>query len=514
MSYYIDPWLFNCANNPADTPAQQQEQRTIIAATERALNYARSHGVTLVSALGNENTDIGHPTFDDTSPDYPPDAAYPRDVDNSCVDMPTEAPGVLGISALGPTKRKAYYSNYGVEQTDLSAPGGDRRDFFGTPQYGAPDTRILAPYPKVVAEANGDLNPDGTPNNPLVLEDCSKGECAYYQYLQGTSMASPHAVGVAAVVVGSRRQPRPHERRAGDVAARGRAGAERDGDQARLPEPAARTTIPIRTSTPRTTPSARARSGSTASTATGSWTRWARRGQLAASGKMLAKIAGSRIGSATEPLLAPEGSFACRLASAVCRTSSPSSPPCAPPRSRQRRRARRSRSHTDNDPADIGGRDRRGPEPGRGAARLPFTPVDTGIVANAVESGGALDGFPTNGDTFAILTSGDPTLANANNDFEDSGRDNFGDPGITNDGGHLRGDTDFDVSVVGVGVDVPVGANCLALDYRFLSDEFPEFVGTVQRRLYRGGRQLDLDHQRERRSRRPTTSRPTPAGRA
>jgi hypothetical protein len=202
MSYYIDPWLFNCPNNPADTPERQMEQRTIIAATERALNYARSHGVTLVSALGNENADLGHPTFDDTSPDYPPDAAYPRDVDNSCVDMPTEAPGVLGISALGPTKRKAYYSDYGLEQNDLSAPGGDRREFFGTPQYGAPDTRILAPYPKTVAEANGDLNPDGTPNNPLVLEDCSKGECAYYQYLQGTSMASPHAVGVAAVVIG------------------------------------------------------------------------------------------------------------------------------------------------------------------------------------------------------------------------------------------------------------------------------------------------------------------------
>jgi lantibiotic leader peptide-processing serine protease len=202
MSYYIDPWLFNCPNNPADTPEQQMEQRTIIAATERALNYARSHGVTLVSALGNEETDLGHPTFDDTSPDYPPDAEHPRDIDNSCVDMPTEAPGVLGISALGPSGRKSYYSDYGTEQNDLSAPGGDKYDFFGTPQYNTPDTRILAAYPKEDAESNGDLNPDGTPNNPLVVEDCSKGECAYYQYLQGTSMASPHAVGVAAVVIG------------------------------------------------------------------------------------------------------------------------------------------------------------------------------------------------------------------------------------------------------------------------------------------------------------------------
>ena len=42
MSYYIDPWLYNCADNPADSPAEQLEQRTIIEATERALAYARA----------------------------------------------------------------------------------------------------------------------------------------------------------------------------------------------------------------------------------------------------------------------------------------------------------------------------------------------------------------------------------------------------------------------------------------------------------------------------------------
>ncbi|MBA3263787.1 MAG: S8 family serine peptidase [Thermoleophilaceae bacterium] len=204
MSYYIDPWLYNCAGNPADSPEEQLEQQTIIRATERALAYARSHGVTLVSAEGNGHTDLGKPVIDETSPDYPPETERSRAIDNSCESMPLEAPGVLGITSVGPSERKAYYSDYGVEQADLSAPGGDRRDFFGTDRYNTPANTVLAPYPKSVAIANEELNPDGTPNTPFVLADCSRGDCAYYQYLQGTSMASPHAVGVAALVVASR----------------------------------------------------------------------------------------------------------------------------------------------------------------------------------------------------------------------------------------------------------------------------------------------------------------------
>ena len=74
MSFYIDPWLFNCTSNPADSPEQQAQQRMIIEATTRAVNFAHRHGVTLIAAAGNESTDLGNPTFDDTSPDFPPDA--------------------------------------------------------------------------------------------------------------------------------------------------------------------------------------------------------------------------------------------------------------------------------------------------------------------------------------------------------------------------------------------------------------------------------------------------------
>ena len=211
MSYYIDPWLYNCADNPADSPEEQLEQQTVIRGTERALAYARARGVTLVSAEGNGNTDLGKPVVDATSPDFPPDTERTRDIDNSCKSEPLEAPGVLGITSVGPSKRKAYYSDYGVEQADLSAPGGDIREGFGTPDYRNPANTVLAPYPKSLAIANGEVNPDGTPNTPFVLADCSRGDCAYYQYLQGTSMASPHAVGVAALVVAARgRHDRVH----------------------------------------------------------------------------------------------------------------------------------------------------------------------------------------------------------------------------------------------------------------------------------------------------------------
>ncbi|UGS35383.1 S8 family serine peptidase [Capillimicrobium parvum] len=203
MSFYIDPWLFNCSSNPADSPAEQREQRLVVTATQRAIGYARDHGVTTIAAEGNGHTDLGRPVVDDTSPDYPDQESSPhhRDIDNSCLSMPTEADGVIGVTSVGPSERKAYYSDYGVEQADVSAPGGDFRDNFGTSLYRSPTNLILAPYPASLAAANGDIDETGTPTTPFVVADCTSGTCSYYQYLQGTSMAAPHAVGVAALIV-------------------------------------------------------------------------------------------------------------------------------------------------------------------------------------------------------------------------------------------------------------------------------------------------------------------------
>lgn len=160
-SYFVDPWLYNCRNDP--------EQRAIWKAIQRAVNYAMSQGVTVVSAAGNENDDLAHPTVDTISPDYPPGSEIEREVTNACLVLPNELPGVIGVTANGNLLQKSYYSSYGVGTTDVVAPGGDSR-YQRTDD--APRGTVLSTYP-------GNR----------------------YAYAQGTSMASPHAAGVAALII-------------------------------------------------------------------------------------------------------------------------------------------------------------------------------------------------------------------------------------------------------------------------------------------------------------------------
>src|SRR5262249_8186472 len=134
MSFFADPWLFNCRNDA--------EQKTIVQAISRAAAYAQQRGVVLVAAPGNDGIDLNHPTTDEISPDFPPGAAVTRPVNNSCVTLPTEIPGVVVVTATGAQNLLAWYSSYG-NLTDVAAPGGSR---FQTATDDSARGRVLAPY--------------------------------------------------------------------------------------------------------------------------------------------------------------------------------------------------------------------------------------------------------------------------------------------------------------------------------------------------------------------------------
>ena len=150
---WISDGIYYAVNNGADIISMSLGGSASDITLQNAVSYAYTNGVVVVAAAGNGGKDgVGDPVCD-----YP--AAYDA--------------YVIAVGALQYDESKAPYSNYGPS-LDVVAPGGN-----------------------TAVDQNGDGYADGVLQNTF---GNTTVDWAYWFY-QGTSMATPHVSGVAALLL-------------------------------------------------------------------------------------------------------------------------------------------------------------------------------------------------------------------------------------------------------------------------------------------------------------------------
>ena len=156
-SYSMDPWVYWSPTDP--------EQAAGLEAATRSIKYAQDKGLAVIAAAGNEGVDIDNPTVDNVSPTDVPTPTKNRAV-NGGIRVPSMLDGVAQVSAVG----QAYNVKPG-----LSLGRAEFSNYGDTIDFAAPGDQIYSTVPLL-------FYPSG------------------YAVADGTSMATPHVSGIAALI--------------------------------------------------------------------------------------------------------------------------------------------------------------------------------------------------------------------------------------------------------------------------------------------------------------------------
>ena len=156
-SYSMDPWVYWSPTDP--------EQAAGLEAATRSIKYAQGKGLAVIAAAGNEGVSIDNPTIDNGSPTDAPAPTKGRSVEGG-IRVPSMLDGVAQVSAVA----QAYNVKPG-----LSLARADFSNYGTTIDFAAPGDQIYSTAPLLFYVSG-------------------------YAVADGTSMATPHVAGVAALL--------------------------------------------------------------------------------------------------------------------------------------------------------------------------------------------------------------------------------------------------------------------------------------------------------------------------
>ena len=156
-SYSMDPWVYWSPTDP--------EQAAGLEAATRSITYAQGKGLAVIAAAGNEGVSIDNPTIDNGSPTDAPAPTKGRNAEGG-IRVPSMLDGVAQVSAVA----QAYNVKPG-----LSLARADFSNYGTTIDFAAPGDQIYSTAPLLFYVSG-------------------------YAVADGTSMATPHVAGVAALL--------------------------------------------------------------------------------------------------------------------------------------------------------------------------------------------------------------------------------------------------------------------------------------------------------------------------